>query len=129
MAYDDLVARAHLAGRVDDADREHVTLRQEVLDLDPVRVLSGEDRSTGEREGQHAASRMHRELSALTENPDVREPAAERGALDEAVARLPELEASDVSHLFRDPHALPRAVEVRRDAVQGPGSRKRWETS
>ena len=121
MAYDDLVARAHLAGRVDDADREHVPLRQEVLDLDPVRVLLREPRAAGEGEGQHAASRMHRELSALTEDPDVREPAAERRAFDEAEARLPELEASDVSHLFRETRASPRAVEVRRNAVQDPG--------
>src|SRR5207245_4187915 len=102
VSHDDLVSGSNLRGGVDHADGEDVPLREEILDLDPVSVRVREDPSAGEGERQHAASRVHRDLRALPDHAHIRHPTPKGGAPHQAEARLAELEAGDIRHLFRE---------------------------
>src|SRR5207249_9197069 len=55
---------------VDRTDSEDVALREEVLDLDPVPVRVGEDRTARECQRQHPSARVHRDLPALANHAD-----------------------------------------------------------
>src|SRR5207249_8105965 len=65
MAHDDLVSRSNLGCCVDRTDSEDVALREEVLDLDPVSVRVGEDRTARECKGLQSSSRVHCDLPVV----------------------------------------------------------------
>src|SRR2546430_13126503 len=68
VAHDDLVSGSNLWRRVDHTHGEDVPFREEVLNLDPVRLSMGENFATGEGERQHAAPRVHHYLHALADD-------------------------------------------------------------
>src|SRR6266571_7178809 len=118
VTYDDLVAGPDFARRVDHADREDVPFREEVFDLDPIRVSLREDRAAVEGEGQHPPAGVHGHLAAPLDDADVRGATAERRPVHAGPARLAELESRDVPHLLREPDPFRHALVSRRRLVQ-----------
>src|SRR5438132_795952 len=105
VSHRNFVAGPDLARRVSDSDREDVAYREEVLDLDPIGVLLGQDFAPRQGQGKHAARGVHRELMASSEHPDIGKTPSERGPFDEAQPGVAELEAGEVRHLLREARA------------------------
>src|SRR2546421_2142217 len=117
------VAGPNLMRCVSDSNRENVAHREEVLDLDPVGVLLGEDFAPCQSQGKHAARGVHRELLPSSEHPDIGKTASERRPFDEAQSGVAELEAGEVRHLLREARTPRHGPDGTRHLIQRPGQR------
>src|SRR2546427_2040215 len=100
VAHDDLVPDADPLVGPGNADCEDAPLRIEVLDLDPMDVLGGEDRPAIERERELPELREHPDLRAVAEDAHVRVSAAERRTLQEGDGGGTELETRSVAEIL-----------------------------
>src|SRR5712692_1940838 len=76
VADHDVIARPDLGRRIHDADREDIAFGLEVFDLDPVRIGTGEDFASVQRQREEAPTRVHGHLLAMAHDADVRETTA-----------------------------------------------------
>src|SRR5207253_2982627 len=117
------VAGPDLGSRVSDSDREDVAHREEVVNLDPIGVLLGQDFAPRQGQGKHAARGVHRELLPSSKHPDIGKAASERRSFDEAQSGVAELEAGEVRHLLREARTFRYRPDGTRHLIQRPGQR------